>query len=66
QNSRKTCGEIAKLYPAVIARSISDDPPSLAMRAMAGLESAEAPLRVGGSNPFFLSVARWIASLRSQ
>src|SRR5271169_967725 len=29
----------------------SDDPPSLAMRAMAGLESAEAPLRVGGSNP---------------
>jgi hypothetical protein len=32
----------------------SDDPPSLAMRAMAGLESAEAPLRVGGSNPSFL------------
>jgi hypothetical protein len=39
-----------------------DDPPSLAMRAMAGLESAEAPLRVGGSNPFFLCAARWIAS----
>jgi hypothetical protein len=35
----------------VIARSVSSDPPSLAMRAMAGLESAEAPLRVGGSNP---------------
>jgi hypothetical protein len=29
---------------------------------MAGLESAEAPLRVGGSNPFFLA-APWIASL---
>src|SRR5262249_57703957 len=28
-----------------------DDPPSLAARAMAGLESAEALLRVGGSNP---------------
>src|SRR5437763_14610055 len=32
-------------------RSHRDDPPSLAMRAMAGLESAEAPLCVGGSNP---------------
>jgi hypothetical protein len=29
----------------------SDDPPSLASRAMARLESAEAPERVGGSNP---------------
>jgi len=36
----------------------SDDPPSLGMRAMAGLESAEAPLRVGGSNPFFLWAAK--------
>ena len=46
---------------SVIARSGSGDPPSLAMRAMAGLESAEAPLRVGGSNPDF--VPSWIASL---
>jgi hypothetical protein len=40
---------------AVIARSESDDPPSLAMRAMAGLESADAPLRVGGSNRSFFT-----------
>jgi hypothetical protein len=46
----------------VIARSVSDDPPSLALRAMARLESAEASLRVGGSNPFFLCAAKWIAS----
>jgi len=37
----------------VIARSASDDPPSLAVRAMVGLESAEALLREGGSNPAY-------------
>jgi hypothetical protein len=37
-----------------IARSKCDDPPSLAMRAIVGLESAEAPLRVGGTNSWLL------------
>jgi hypothetical protein len=46
-------GLVSENWEAVIARSECDDPPSLAVRAMAGLESAEAPLRVGGSNPFF-------------
>jgi hypothetical protein len=31
--------------------SVSDDPPSLAARAMARLKSTEALLRVSGSNP---------------
>jgi hypothetical protein len=40
----------------------SDDPPSLALRAMARLESAEASLRVGGSNPVLVFIF-WIVSL---
>src|SRR5437016_13225375 len=44
-----------------MAGGVSDDPPSLAVRTMAGLESAEAPLRVGGSNPA-LFCGLWIAS----
>jgi hypothetical protein len=50
----------------VIARSVSDDPSTLAAQATPGWESAEAPLREGGSNPAFLLQPSWIASLRSQ
>jgi hypothetical protein len=37
--------------------SVGDDPPSLAARAMARFESAEAARRVGGSNPEFVRLA---------
>ena len=41
-----------------------DDPPSLALRAMARWESVEASLRVGGSNPVFAPDENfWIASV---
>jgi hypothetical protein len=49
-NSGESCRENAD---ARHCDERSDDPPSLTMRAMAGLESAEAPLRVGGSNPHY-------------
>jgi hypothetical protein len=47
----------------VIARSASDDP--LAMRAMAGLESAEAPCASAEAIQSGFAL-HWIASLRSQ